>query len=271
MNTKTVAWITGSLTLLLAIFSFILSFNALTDLAAKHNVSIPYLFPLVVEAGVVIFSLNALYRSLSGEHARWQWVLIIGSSLMAGTFNVLHSNPDWVSQTMAAMPSLFLLLSFESFLNQIKHSVKRSKVVKNIEQLVAEFDEQRATLTAELDQLRSAVTDHRSELEHLTQAVADLEITRADLEREIAALEVQKRAATSVQADALTAYNQAQLNAKEQAKLALLDFYRLHPNASLATAGQAVNRSKATISNYLAELEQAGLVHRNGQGVEVME
>jgi len=117
MNTKTIAWITGTLTLLLALFSFTLSFNALTDLAAKHNVSIPYLFPLVVEAGVIIFSLNALYRSLNGEHARWQWVLIIGSSLLAGTFNVLHAQPDIVSQVIAAMPSLFLLLSFESFLN----------------------------------------------------------------------------------------------------------------------------------------------------------
>lgn len=69
MNTKLIAWLTGSLTLLMAVFSFTLSFNALTDLAAKHGVSIPPLFPLVVEAGVVIFSLNALYRSIHGENA----------------------------------------------------------------------------------------------------------------------------------------------------------------------------------------------------------
>ena len=139
MNTKTIAWITGALTLLLALFSFILSFNALADLAAQHNVSIPYLFPLVVEAGVIIFSLNALYRSIHDEHARWQWVLIIGSSLLAGTFNVLHAEPDPVSRIIAAMPSLFLLLSFESFLNQVKHGVKRSNLVQSLEQLNAEL------------------------------------------------------------------------------------------------------------------------------------
>src|SRR6185503_16450798 len=98
MNTKIIAWITGALTLLLALFSFILSFNALADLAAKHSVSIPPLFPLVVEAGVVIFSLNALYRSLQGESARWQWGLIIGSSLLAGLFNILHAEVDLISR-----------------------------------------------------------------------------------------------------------------------------------------------------------------------------
>jgi hypothetical protein len=109
MSAKAIAWITGTLTLLLALFSFSLSFNALTDLATQHHVSIPYLFPLVVEAGVIILSLNALYHSIHGEHARWQWSLILGSSFIAGVFNVLHAEPNLVSQVMAAMPSLFLL------------------------------------------------------------------------------------------------------------------------------------------------------------------
>ena len=104
-HNRIIAWLTGILTLLLALFSFILSFNALTDLAAKHQFSIPFLFPLVVEAGVVIFSLNALYRSIQGEKTSWQWCLIIGSSLLAGGFNILHAQLDLVSQVMAAMPS----------------------------------------------------------------------------------------------------------------------------------------------------------------------
>ena len=44
MNKK-ISIATGLLTLLLAIFSFILSFNALTELAKEHNVSVPFLFP----------------------------------------------------------------------------------------------------------------------------------------------------------------------------------------------------------------------------------
>ncbi len=134
-NNRIIAWLTGILTLLLALSSFILSFNALTGLAESHGVSIPVLFPLTVEAGVVIFSLNALYRSLHGESAQVQWGLIIGSSLLAGAFNVLHAQEDIVSRVMAAMPSLFLLLSFETFLGQVKHAVRRSSLINSIAQL----------------------------------------------------------------------------------------------------------------------------------------
>lgn len=120
---KLIAIVTGLLTLLLAVFSFTLSFNALSDLAQVHGVSIPPLFPFVVEFSVVIFSLNALYRSLNGQSARVQWALIIGSSCLAGLFNVAHAQPDVISRLMAAMPSLFLLLSFESFLSLVKSEV----------------------------------------------------------------------------------------------------------------------------------------------------
>ena len=88
---RLIAWITGLLTLSLAGFAFVLSFNALADLAGTHGVSVPPLFPLVVEAAVIIFSLNVLYKSLTGQRTRWQWALIIGSSLLAGAFRGFSS------------------------------------------------------------------------------------------------------------------------------------------------------------------------------------
>lgn len=120
---KYIFWITAILTILLTIFAFILSFNALTDLARQHKVSIPPLFPFVVEFGVIVFSLNALYRSLNNESAKWQWALIISSFLLAGTFNVIHAESDLVSKIMAAMPSIFVLFSFESLLNLIRFNL----------------------------------------------------------------------------------------------------------------------------------------------------
>jgi hypothetical protein len=176
MNTKLIAWLTGTLTLLMALFSFILSFNALTDLAAKHGVSIPPLFPLVVEAGVVIFSLNALYRSIHSESAKWQWILIIGSSLLAGAFNVLHAENDPISRAMAAMPSLFLLLSFETFLGQLKHTVKRTNVIKNMVELAKTIEDNKAELDKLIANLQAEIENKRIELEKLTTA------KRAELE-----------------------------------------------------------------------------------------
>lgn len=279
---NTIAWLTGILTLLLAVFSFALSFIALTDLANTHGVSIPLLFPLVTEAAVVIFSLNALYRSINGESAQWQWVLIIGSSLIAGTFNVLHSDPDLVSRVMAAMPSFFLLLSFETFLGQIKHAVKRSSLIDSLERLErrleqmrsslrSRFEQERSTLNAEIERLGQDLNDKRSTVQELDQEIERKRSTIVQLGDEVEQLSRSKKAAEIVQYDVLNAHNEQVLNEKQQKLNELLNYYRSNPHASLNEAGEAIERSKGTVSNYLNELEQAGLIHRNGQGVEVLQ
>jgi hypothetical protein len=264
MNTKTIAWITGSLTLLMALFSFILSFNALTDLAAKHRVSIPPLFPLVVE---IIFSLNALYRSLHGETTKWQWSLIIGSSLLAGTFNVLHADNDVVSKTMAAMPSLFLLLSFETFLSQIKHAVKLSTIVKSVVQLTQELDALVDTKQKELDakskDYDEMVSTRQKELDALT---AKYEVLTVQIE----ALKSDRRALSLQQiSPKVNVLNAVRFAKKEQAMAALLDYLATNPDASLSEAGQAIGRSKTQVGNYVDELTAAGKLRRNGHGWEV--
>ena len=86
MNTKTIAWTTGTLTMLLTEFSFVLSFNALTDLAAKHEVSIPYLFPLTVEARVVNELMPGLYCDHEGNVYEYdpEWVFVLGTITRIG-------------------------------------------------------------------------------------------------------------------------------------------------------------------------------------------
>lgn len=174
MNTdKIIAYTTGLLTLLLALFSFVLSFNALADLAAIHDVSIPPLFPFVVEAAVIVFSLNALYRSLQGESAKVQWALIIGSSLLAGLFNVAHAQADWLSRLMAAMPSLFLLLSFESFLSLVKHGVTKQGAIKSIIDLNHEAQQVSLEIAEKVhdrDTLQATIEAQQTRLEDLKRA-----------------------------------------------------------------------------------------------------
>lgn len=187
--TKLIAILTGGLTLLLALFSFVLSFNALTDLAANHGISIPILFPLTVEAAVVVFSLNALYRSLHGESAKVQWALIIGASLLAGAFNVLHAEQTPLSRTMAAMPSLFLLLSFETFLGQIRHTVTRNTAIRNLADLVTEAQRIRSeaeALAATKAELAEAIAATEAQLEAAkTQAEAQAREQKAQLEAQL--------------------------------------------------------------------------------------
>lgn len=264
MNTKAVAWLTGSLTLLLTLFSFILSFNALADLAARYNVSLPYLFPLVVEAGVIIFSLNALHRSLHSEHVRWQWLLIIGSSLIAGAFNVLHADPNPIARIMAAMPSLFLLLSFENFLNQIKQGVQRSSLIQSIAQLQANLEQQRIeldTLIAEKDHaLNTLVSTRQSELEQLTeqssvlnQAIEQAHQTLEQVQREIEHTSVQPPDETIA-----------------QRRQALAQILADEGDLGASALASRLNISRGTVYNDLNALKRAGIIQKNGQGWEVI-
>lgn len=50
----------------------------------------------------------------------------------------------------------------------------------------------------------------------------------------------------------------------------LVHFYSENPNATMVQAGEAVGVARQTVSIYLSELEQAGRVSRNGDGVEVL-
>lgn len=124
-NTRIISTVTGGLTVCLAGAAFTLSFNSLTELAGQQGLSVPVLFPLILEGGLITFSLTALDRSLNGQDTRLQWAMVIGSSLTAMSFNILHAPAGWLAKTMWAIPSIFLLLSFESFLTQLRYRVSR--------------------------------------------------------------------------------------------------------------------------------------------------
>lgn len=57
---------------------------------------------------------------------------------------------------------------------------------------------------------------------------------------------------------------------KWDAMNAVVEFYEENPGASLAEAAGAVGRAKSTVSGYVEELVDAGRLHRNGNGVEVV-
>jgi predicted transcriptional regulator len=53
--------------------------------------------------------------------------------------------------------------------------------------------------------------------------------------------------------------------AKVQALDTLITYMTGKPDASVTELAKVIGRSRATVYNYLDELEQAGRVHRNGQ------
>jgi DNA-binding transcriptional regulator GbsR (MarR family) len=278
MRTNTLIQLTTAfLVLLVAAGSFALSYNALKEVALSNGITgrLAYLWPFLIDFALIVFSLAIVNAYLQSESTWKQWSLVGLYTVATIGFNIAHAPNDLQARIVAAIAPVSLFFSFEILMGQLKASARRSSLVKSLAELEAELDQTRSGLAAKLDQMRSTLRHRfdqerstlaaelerlRAEVDHLTQQIEKLQHQKADLTR-----------STIVQHDVLNSINADRLNDKQQALNALLTFYRSNPTATLNEAGEAISRSKGTVSNYLNELEQAGLIHRNGQGVEVLQ
>ena len=280
---------TAFLVLLVAVGSFALSYNALKDVALSNGITgwwLAYVWPFLIDFALIVFSLAIVNAYLQSESTWKQWSLVGIYTMATIGFNIAHAPNDLQARVVAAIAPVSLFFSFEILMGQLRTSAKRSSLVKSLAQLEAHLDQNRSAFEAKLERMRSTLRqrfDHeRSTLKQTLEQersalAAEIEHLHAEadqLTKQIEKLQRQKTELTQstiVQHDVLNAVNAEKLNDKQQALNALLTFYRSNPTATLSEAGEAINRSKGTVSNYLNELEQAGLIHRNGQGVEVLQ
>jgi len=290
---RIISLITALLVAAVALGSFAISYNALYDMAIRNGIVGPlaYVWPLLVDMSMIVFSLSVVNAYLHAETTWRQWGLVIIYTIATIAFNVLHAPSNLQARVIAAIAPVSLFFSFEILMSQLRSGVKRSTLFYSIGQLEHEleqkrsnfdtrleqmrlrlrqrFDRERSALTTEIEQLQNDRTNKRSIIEKLDEQIEQKRLTIDQLEQEIEQLERSKNAAQIVQYDVLNAVNAEKLDGKQQALNRLLNFYRTNPYATLAEAGREIDRSKGTVSNYLAELEQAGLIHRNGDGIEV--
>jgi len=124
--TQLVGISTAVLVALLAIAAFGLSFGALKDLAINQGgiaSSVAWLFPLIFDGGIVVFSLAALRASIGGGDRRWYMRLVIIVTGISVSLNIAHASKGIIPGIMAAMPPLLLFMAFESLMRQIHESV----------------------------------------------------------------------------------------------------------------------------------------------------
>jgi chromosome segregation ATPase len=183
---------------------------------------------------------------------------------------VLHAESDLISRAMSAMPSLFLLLSFETFLGQIKHAVKLSTVVKSIVNLTQELDTKRQELDqmitdkqAELDALMST---KQGELNTLSQEFNTLIVKRNELTTQIETLKADIKMLNFEKSNTKSDILNDARQAKRQERLDALSAYlSTNPYTNLTEAAAAVGISRQTAGEYVKELG----VHKNGNGWQV--
>lgn len=286
------AWLTldrlaNWLTFGVVVIAFILSFGALRDLAADVGIVYPALYPVMIDAGLVIYNIMALQSSLNGERNRYAWALIILATAASVCLNVVHSLtalPTWLAaglgSAMAAIPPLVIFGAFHLVVLRIEQHARHQRLV----QTAAALETAVAARAAEQQQLSAAVRTLASEQEALNETIQLRTEERDDLtiqvERLVSELNTLKqhqqtltRTPVAPAVNAKTKANKAKATTdipdKETAMETLLTYVAQRPEATLADIGQAISRSKSTVSHYVSELLQAERLSKNGRGWEV--
>jgi len=125
---RSISWLSSGLVALLALASFSLSFESLRGLAIETNVVSPelgWIFPLIVDGAIVVFSLSALRASLRKEQTQWLRGLVIFATCGSILFNIAHVEPSWLARILAATPPILLFLSFEALMHSIQAEMER--------------------------------------------------------------------------------------------------------------------------------------------------
>lgn len=139
-------------------------------------------------------------------------------------------------------------------------------MVKSIEQLTAEFEQQQA-------ELNKRVQAKQSEIDVLTQETDNLngevEQAKATLEQLQAEIEQAKRVQSSSFAQARAKKVQQDALAIEQRRARLVDILTDEGDIGATAFAHRLNISRGTVYGDLKALNNAGLIVKNGQGWEV--
>jgi len=161
---KAINLLTALLVLSLAIGAFILSYHALLEMALTHGITgwLAYIWPLLIDASLVVFSLAVLRASLNGERTLYPWLLVSLYTIATIVFNILHAPADIVARIIAAVAPVSLFLSFELLMSMTRTEVTRAGLVQTVTELAQEKDKLQAeiiVLDRKIDQAQDKLQD----------------------------------------------------------------------------------------------------------------
>lgn len=272
--------LTGFLVFLLAAAAFLLSFDALKHLAATNGIPTgkAWIYPAIVDGAIIVFSLSVLQASLNRQRTTYPWALVAVFTAMSVILNIVHAPNSFLSRVLAAIPPVALFLSFELLMGQIKGIVQRSGAVQSLKELLETVRTKQAELDALIRQRQAEIDaldqQHQTEVQKMAVQLEQLTAKKEALQAEIHELRQQQKselqASKSPNSDSIERARAAKEANKHDLMNALLVYLADHPHASLSEMATAIERSKATASNYVNELQTNGQLHKNGHGWEVL-
>lgn len=230
-------------------------------------------------------SVTEIYRK--GERlSTWDIVALLISVLSTiGAFILSFATLLGVQATWGATVQMYgpivlgLLAALDSYGGFMEFGLYLNSYDKRLEKWQNRFDtERRKVQERELDYQRQ-LTEHQlqQQLENRPKPskIGDFEHPTSVAPRATAspipapAVVVATRPVSNSAGDN-AALTQAKLAAKDHRVQELLTIYRDDPRASVSRVARDIGVHRATVYNYLNELEADGTIHRNGNGVEIL-
>ncbi len=252
---KAISIITGGLVFFLAASAFVLSYDALYQVALANGITpkLAWLWPLTLDAVMIAASLAVLRNSLNGEQARYAWVLVGIFTVLSITFNTLHAPDTWLARGVFALPPAVVFLSFELFVSQVKSAIKR------------------AGLSSTLESMTLAIEAARTDLAELNRQADELSLQSDTLQAELERVKDQAArgaVATNDTNSSLTLANDTKQAQKAGRQAQLASAIVAEIGITYPELAQRLGVSLATVKRDVAELKKQGKVRWNGHGLE---
>lgn len=188
-RTRLISWSVSILVLMVSAIAFVLSYNALRDVAAGNGLSDwrSYLWPLLIDFPLVVFSLAVLWANLNQVSAKWQWSLVGLFTIATITFNLIHAPDTLTARAVAVVAPLALFLSFETLVGMIRNEIKRGSALASLGDINQQVSIAQEQLTALRQRVKSANTRNDSlqeEADRLTAEIKALTEQRESLAQE---------------------------------------------------------------------------------------
>lgn len=288
---KNLDTITKVMMAVLIIIPFLISFGSLWGLADEQGVAWAWLYPLMVDGGLLIFKLLVLSASLRGETDRYSWFMAGLLTVISVALNVAHVPADSANWFLAAfmfgLPPALILAAFVAVTRRVESQAKRESAVMTLNDLKRQRNTAVAelrTITTEMTQAQAEAETTKADMEALKASgrelhaafqawQAETEAKREALAREVAALEEKREALRTaapkpapvarVKVETTTAVsNQAE---PEDILAIVADA----PDVSQAEIARQLDMSAGWVSKQVRQLKKAGMLSKNGHGWEV--
>lgn len=181
-----ISFVTGLLILLIAIGSFALSYSNLHQTALTHNVpgGLAWIWPLLIDFALIVFSLAVVQSNLNNEPAYRRWLMVALYTMATIAFNVYHAPANLAAQIVAVVAPVTLFLSFETLMAMLKNGVIKRGLVASVSQLKKEL----GRLNGELGQVKNELSFSEIELTQIAQKVTQKGLELASLDQQMSEL-----------------------------------------------------------------------------------